>query len=324
MSFFNPKFATLVAVLMLSGCGTSEKQTTAEKPPEVSLSPSPNPITDSPKASVPLGKAKASCGDALPKDAKAYPVSFYPVFVSYSDKNLELVKKHFCADAIKRRSEKLGQDVVQVGSFTSRERANALKSELSAHLQGADIGEPTVVQSSAGSTKNVGEAAKLSSKQIKELKDTVGIEKDFETQSVVVLPTDIPSGFTVSFFRASRMEPKSVRLTKYSGGVYSIGYKSSDGVCFTINGGVDAPIGDEPIAYKKVEEIISPALGKLEMGIDRINDASNESFILLVPNIGIKRGKNRYYFGSFGKDGCKRISEKDAIRVLRSLQFLQP
>jgi hypothetical protein len=327
----NLKFAVLSLSLLLCSCRTGDNQpTVSEKPTEVNPSQSLAPIADAP---IPLGKAKATCGDALPKDEKVYPVSFHPVFVSYSEKNLEIVKKHFCADAIKRRSEKLGKDVVQVGSFTSKERANALKSELSAHLQGADIGEPTVIQTfgKVSVTKNVGEAARLSPQQINQLKEIVGVGKDFKTQDVVVLPTDIPNDFQAVKFSSIRQKHRS---PKFTGGRYSIHYKNSKSECFELSGGVIQPIGDEPTKYEKVITLNSPALGAVDIGIVDGDRELYSGMIGFTESMQrIMRGRNEYRFVSQtnkNKDQsdsiyqCTRMAQEDAVRVARSMQFLNP
>jgi hypothetical protein len=325
----NLKFAVLSLSLLLCSCRTGDNQpTVSEKPTEANPSQSLAPIADAP---IPLGKAKATCGDALPKDEKVYPVSFHPVFVSYSEKNLEIVKKHFCADAIKRRSEKLGKDVVQVGSFTSKERANALKSELSAHLQGADIGEPTVIQNfgKVSVTKNVGEAARLSPQQINQLQEIVGVGKDFKTQDVAVLPTDIPNDFQVVKFSSVRYKDKKPRFT---GGHYFIFYKNSKSECFELSGGVIQQIGDEPTKYEEVVNLNSPALGAVDIGIsdgDRELHNGTIGFTQSMQRIFI--GRNEYRFASHTMENkdksnhqCTRMSQEDAIRVVRSMQFLNP
>jgi hypothetical protein len=325
MSFFNPKFVALVAVLLLSACSSSEKQPIADRSPEATPLPSSNPIADAPPA-VPLGKAKATCGDALPKDEKAYPVSFYPIFVSYSDKNLELVKKHFCEDAIKRRSEKLGKDVVQVGSFTSKERASALKSELSGYLKGVDVGEPTIIQSSiekVNTTQNIGREAKLSPQQVTELQKVVGVSKDFQTQEVVILPSDIPGSFKVKHFSTRKQKFPTPR---FAGGRYTISYENNQNECFSIEGGVIQPMGDEPTKYEKVISLSSPALGTVDLGITDVDTIRGGGFIGFTQSAGrIFIGKNEYSFSSpGGMEKCNRISQKDAVQLVRSIQFLNP
>jgi len=64
-----------------------------------------------------------TCGENLPKDVKDYPVSFFPVYIDYSEKSLELVNNHFCKDAYKRFSNKLNKDIIQIASFVSYDKA---------------------------------------------------------------------------------------------------------------------------------------------------------------------------------------------------------
>ena len=316
--------APLALCISLVGCNWSQQEapstpTSVQPPP----SPSSNPIADAPVSA--LGKAQKICGDPSPKDEKAYPVSFYPVFVTYSDKNLELVRKHFCEDAIKRFSEKLSKDVVQVGSFTSKEKAEKMKLALSSHLQGAEVGEPTVVQTLSKPTipsagKNIGVAARLTPQQVQELEKSVGAGKDFNNQVVVVLPSDIPSGFEVSSFRVYKTGiPK-----REFGGRYTINYKNKEGACFYVDGGIVSAQGDTPVTFEKTEPIPSLALGNLVLGIEKFDKDLNIRLVSLVPSNGLVKGKNLYYFGSNDANGCSVISKKDAVRIARSLQFLNP
>jgi len=46
---------------------------------------------------------KASCGDPLPSNSSDYPITFYPVFVPYSDDNLAKVRSSLCQDTLKKR-----------------------------------------------------------------------------------------------------------------------------------------------------------------------------------------------------------------------------
>ena len=265
--------------------------------------------------------------------------SFYPVFVGYSEKNLDLVKKHFCADAIKRFSQKLGKDVVQVGSFSSREKADKLKLSLSVHLQGSEVGEPTVVQASsqpatAISIKSMGVAAKLTPQQVSELEKVVGGGNNFKTQDVVVIPTYVPEGFKVAHFAAWKQT--LTNSPRFSGGHYEILYEDATGSCFTINGGVTQPIGDPPTKYERIVSLSSPALGDVDIGIIGFDRTRSNSFLGFTKSMNrINRGRNEYLFesppGSIQTgsgfqpiSGCKRIDEKEAIHIVQSLQFLNP
>jgi hypothetical protein len=118
-------------------------------------------------------------------------------------------------------------------------------------------------------------AAKLTSEQAAQLSSIVGNGKDFNTQDVVVLPTDVPDGFRVAHFAAWKQNAPSPEL---SGGYYQVLYKNSRGACFTINGGRIRPIGDRPTQYERALSLLSPALGSVEVGITDFDRASSKSF----------------------------------------------
>jgi hypothetical protein len=272
----NLKFAILSLSLLLCSCRAGGSQPTAsEQPTEADPSQSLAPIADAP---VPLGKAKATCGDSLPKDEKAYPVRFHPVFVSYSEKNLAIVKKHFCADAIKRRSEKLSKDVVQVASFTSKEKANVLKSDLSAYLQGVDIGEPTVIQNNASSTRNAGEAAKplptskaainqlgtramLTSAQVESL---LRSERENTVAGLrTIVPTYVPEGYRIETVEADWCGKFQKENNVKRANTFKIVYRKSSQQSFSVqnvltcgDGGADLSMsGHLDIPSKKFEKV---------------------------------------------------------------------
>jgi hypothetical protein len=310
----------LYPYVLLTSCNPPNSQSSSTPKSSTSLLPTASdPLADTPPTS--LGVAKKSCGDALPKDEKAYPVKFYPVSISYSAKNLELVRKHFCEDAIKKNSQKLNQDIIQVGAFDSPEKAEKFRLALSVHFQGAEVGEVKSIQgpSTASGKGNIGASAKLTPQQVSELEKIVGTGKDFETQDVVVLPSQLPDGFKVKFLSVSRQNHPS---PKYQGGRYSIRYENDKGQCFTLNGGVSAPTGDAPIDYKTTKTIDSPALGSLTLGIDRYDNSM--SLIAIVPAMGTIRGRNRYSLVSSTRSDCSRITVADAITIVKSLQFLNP
>jgi hypothetical protein len=86
-----------------------------------------------------------SCGDQLPDDQTAYPVTFYPVFVTYTDANLNQLKSEFCRDAFKMFREKNNRYEIQVGSFITPQRASEFKSVLSETFNGVDVGEGSII-----------------------------------------------------------------------------------------------------------------------------------------------------------------------------------
>jgi len=98
---------------------------------------------------------KPVCGDSLPSDPKAYPVKLYPVFVDYSESNLQTVKSKFCQDALPRTREKTGKQALQVGSFLTIDRANAFKEFMLKNIGSGEVGDdPTVIESQPTSKIN--------------------------------------------------------------------------------------------------------------------------------------------------------------------------
>jgi tetratricopeptide (TPR) repeat protein len=87
---------------------------------------------------------KSSCGDNYSSlsNLNNYSVSFYPVYIEYSNSDLEIIKTNFCQDAlVVKRKDKL---VIKVASFTSKERANLFADFLSARIGKAEVGEPRI------------------------------------------------------------------------------------------------------------------------------------------------------------------------------------
>lgn len=89
---------------------------------------------------------KASCGDPLPSDSNEYPINFYPVFIPYSDANLGKASSHFCQDSLKKRRKDTGELVVQVSSFTSKEKAIYFAVFIRSEFENSMVGEPTVIE----------------------------------------------------------------------------------------------------------------------------------------------------------------------------------
>ena len=126
--------SSILSCLFLVSCSQPKTTTKAENSPALVVS-----LPD---------KAEKVCGDRLPEDPASYPVSFYSVSVEYSADNLSKIKNHFCEDALPRTSKSLGREVVQVASFTSKEKADSFKVKLSQYFGQVTIGEPTVIEKS--------------------------------------------------------------------------------------------------------------------------------------------------------------------------------
>jgi len=338
----------LVASSMLVGCYQSSdtipvssspiqtdqsKQITKASP---STQASPLKTSNDKQTTLPETPQK-TCGDPLPKDGTTSPVSFYPIFVAYSEKNLELVKKHFCEDAFKYVREKTGKDVIQVGSFTSLEKANQFKQKISQHFKGADIGDPTIVEGTGqpkAFRKDVIQAARLTPEQVDQLDTKVGTGNDFAKGSVVVIPTYVPDDFQIVDFRVSSYDFRRFfgrkALNNYKqdfAGIYDISYASAEGYCFSITGGAMTPVGDSPSNFSKIIKLATPALGDVEIGYD-VFDKGDEIRSIGLHYYKIGRGSNEYQFSftnsSSGRATCKIMKLKDAIRIVQSLQFMNP
>lgn len=87
---------------------------------------------------------KTSCGDPLPSDPNEYPVTFYPVFVPYSEANLDKARSLFCQDALKVRRKDTQELAVQVSSFTNEEKSRSFANFINFEISDAEVGQPTV------------------------------------------------------------------------------------------------------------------------------------------------------------------------------------
>lgn len=124
---------------------TSPPVTPNNPPTTTSPTPEPTPsATPNPFQSVTF--PQDVCGDKLPDDATAYPVSLYPIFVKYTEANLAKIKSDFCQDAFKKFRDKNNRDEIQVGSFLGTERASQFKEFLAQTFVGVDIGEVTIIE----------------------------------------------------------------------------------------------------------------------------------------------------------------------------------
>ncbi|MEB3825964.1 hypothetical protein LKK83_00500, partial [Phormidium sp. CCY1219] len=102
----------------------------------------PQPVNPFNKSAYP----KTSCGDRLPTDPYTYPVTFYPVFIYNSELNLQRVKAMFCEDAYPRFLENQNQQLIQVASFSTRERAEFFTELLRERFRSAAVGAPRLIE----------------------------------------------------------------------------------------------------------------------------------------------------------------------------------
>jgi hypothetical protein len=284
-----------------------------------------------------LAKSEKICGDRLPTDPKAYPVSFYPVSVEYSDKNLALVKKHFCEDAIKVFSKSLGKDVIQVVSLINQEKAIAFKEKLSQYFSQAMIGEPTIVekltsQSNDEQTSQDFPLYKLSGltqdqfNQINELRKEVRVDrsgKDFKFRAV--LPKYIPDEFKLDFFEVVS-RPGTINRGGWQG--YTLVYVNEQKQCFDLT--VDtSQIGGPPEKHEELK-IISEAFGEVTLEYTDFDKGSSNSYVKLgrIPD-DLNYQSTKYFFDSptgdrqkYPKD-CKRIDLQIAVKIAENLIVLE-
>ncbi len=94
---------------------------------------------------------QASCGDSRPTDS-ASSIEFYPVFIEYSQSNLQTVKSNFCADAYRTNRKDTGAVAIQVASFINGSRAELFSDFMNRKLGSGEVGPPTVY-SANGSTE---------------------------------------------------------------------------------------------------------------------------------------------------------------------------
>jgi len=90
---------------------------------------------------------KPNCGDPRPDDPGAYPVSFYPVYIDFTESNLRTIKSNFCTNAFSRIRLSTGERVIQVASFTNIDRANSLSDLMMKRFGSGEVGQPTVIPS---------------------------------------------------------------------------------------------------------------------------------------------------------------------------------
>ncbi|MEG3980161.1 hypothetical protein QUA08_05065 [Microcoleus sp. T3B2] len=141
------------AIDLSSDIALSVAKSLFAKSPSVTAPSKPSPVVTQVKpnnSANPFDKVqfpKPVCGDSLPADPKAYPVNLYPVFVDYSESNLQTVTSKFCQDALLKTREKTGKQAVQVGSFLTVDRANAFKEFMLKNIGSGEVGEePTVIE----------------------------------------------------------------------------------------------------------------------------------------------------------------------------------
>ncbi len=129
---------------------------TAIPSPTSSLAPNQgSPVTKIPNNPFENSRfPQSACGDAIPA-GNGSPISLYPVFVEYSDNNLQRIKAQFCQDALPKIKKGTNRQAVQIASFSSRDRAVLFADFLSKSFRGVEVGEPTILSSPGSSDEPI-------------------------------------------------------------------------------------------------------------------------------------------------------------------------
>ena len=295
-----------------------------------------------------LEKAEKVCGDRPPTDPKSYPVSFYPVSVEYSDRNLELVRKHFCEDASKLPSKSLGKDVLQVASFISREKAESFREKLSQHFSQSRVGEPTIVEnpkSDVGDRKAEDQGMDtvksihtdfpaLNEAQLQQLRTLNGRvittpQKESSVKLKVALPTVLPAQTKIIRFNVNdtgKLE-YNIRDNPLS---YTVFYKTNQNSCFIIS--LDnGQWGDGPTGWKSVQ-VNTPFFGIVPIEKAEF-DKANPVLSRFMHDVKDKTGESKMYRYSMSvvsdvsglseTKGCKADLPFDsAVKIIKSIRSL--
>lgn len=332
------KLNTLIIGLLIGFLVACDRTQTNSK---VQSTPQPQEVDRSPetKTSQPTNPfdsvsfPQASCGDKLPKNAKADNFKFYPVFIiDYSSNvNLEIVKSKFCGDAIQRYRIDKGYESIQVASFTSEERANQFKQFLATKLGSAEVGVPTVrvTKPKSQPTKDaVAKAAQLTPQQVEQLKNIIFKNTQGKPHKVeAILPTYLPPGFKIDSFKLS----SDGRNYGY-GEKYEISYKNASNDSFKITTFAHGPGAGPPPYAPKLKAVNSPAFGEVIIGYKEFDTTSDKSSIEVIIRASPPEASNisenapsdggsstwTYYLRS------DTLSLAEATKIAESLSYLYP
>ncbi len=307
---------------ILAGCGATQYQI-----PNTQPTPKP-PLSTNPFDSVSF--PQDACGDKLPEDPQAYPVEFYPVYIDYSESNLQAVTSKFCRDALKKYRETKGKDYIQVASLVGKERANQFKDLMQQEFGSGEIGEPSVINASkniAVSPSAIGNSAKLTDSELEQLisLDKTKISRDGNRKHTfrVVLPTYIPDGFKVDGF--------IVREDHKHGHSYEIRYRNQNNTCF----GLKADNGQwgGPVAESETLEVLSQSLGLVILRHSSLDQISN-SYLDFRKDLPSPQSSPKTAYSFWSITGSKyytdnykckfSLSLQEGVHVIESLQYLTP
>jgi Domain of unknown function (DUF4367) len=281
----------------------------------------PTPTITSTKSANPFDSVsfpKASCGDEMPTEGKTDTVNLYPVFVDYSDSNLQAIKANYCGDALQTIRKDSGEKAIQVGSFTSEERANQFKEFLRTKLSNINttVGEPTIIAvKPKGDVKFTPKSLGLSEAKFKEISQLQGLPYSMKNESGkvdpskkfrIALPTYIPDGFRAK-----------VEVSKGENPRYSILYKNQNNQCFSFDGFISRGSYYSHIDTFQPFEVSSIGLGKTSVYYVKYDRSSDKK--RMTTKFWIN-GQS-YGFNSPMEETCDPISKREAIKVIESIDY---
>lgn len=287
--------------------------------------------------------AQKTCGDSLPESSTAYPVTFYPVVVDYSEKNLELLKSHFCKDSLKRFSKEMRKNIIQVASFNSQDKADQFKNKLKLHFDGVYVTAPTIIKSSpeSASDQNTGTISpstlekfpSLDKNQINALlriNSRTAIGSDGRSMKFrVALPTYIPDGFKVIHFQ-DYDKGEAVYKIRNNATRYQIYWRNKSNICFFFSVG-HGQWGDGPTGLSSVR-VTSPAFG--ETSVERSDfDKKKPVFsqwrkdvkdpVLTTYSMHSFEDNPRHSSNLESLVGCKgELPFNEAVKIIRSMRYI--
>lgn len=328
----------MIGLLIAFLVACDRTQTNSKVPP----TPQPQKVDRSPKTKTSqptnpfdsVSFPQASCGDKLPKNAKADNFKFYPVFVGWgSNVDLEIVKSKFCGDAIQKYRIDKGYQSLQFASFTSEKRANQFKQFLATKLVNAEVGVPTVRVTKSTKpqpTKDaVAKAAQLTPQQVEQLKNIIFKNTQGKPHKVeAILPTYLPPGFKIHSFKleVSPTDP-------YGYGVkYKIAYKNASNDSFEITTVAPGPGAGGPPYAPKLKAVNSPAFGEVIIGYKEFDKTSDKSSIEVIISASPPEASN--ISQNTPSDGgssawtyhlhSDTLSLAEATKIVESLSYLYP
>ena len=370
-------------IALLVGCNDTTTTVAPTVSPSATANPTSNPVvsekistptaTPTPVASEPTltptnlpnpfdsdSFPKAGCGDRMPTDKKTDIVKLYPVFVDYSDSNLQNIKDNYCGDALKITTKDQGKYVIQVASFTDEKRVNQFKEFLARKLGNtsvevgeatvigakpipkstkkvAEAGQPTGDQQSqdkkadklisiSNSASSIGKAAQLTHKQIKELiemENRLTVPVDQSNLKLEKVKAILPT-YVPSGFQVKEF---SVSLCNYPGDksgryIYYITYRNSSNSSFYIQARPCGVRMSKPTVVKDIQ-IPSNKFAQINLQLIKFDRSIDNTKIS-----GEILSSHPEYPGSFQtllsltSDGSNPVNWQEAKKIMESMDYM--